>query len=264
MSNHDFLETFVKRIFVILLSLFVLTSIVGEASPLRSLHRRQKDQIPVPDADIREFKLWVKYASAAYCDVTDWKCGKACSGETAETRLIKFFTKTGPRDNNGYVAINDKEKAIIVSYRGTANVQGFINDIQFNQISFDNPKFKNAKVHFGFLATYNDTRKEITKLIKDLVKENPDYKVISTGHSLGGSLAVFQTLDLIGTPGLNPSNLLTYTYGEPRTGNKDFADFVKNTGYKFFRVVNENDIIPHLPPQDFKYDHYGPEFWVDP
>ncbi|CAB5192514.1 alpha/beta-hydrolase [Rhizophagus irregularis] len=234
---------------------------VSEASPIR---RNNNTQTPVTDDDIREFKLWVKFASAAYCNVTDWNCGKACLGETAGTRLIKFFSNTVPRDNNGYVAINDKEKSIIVGYRGTADVKSFVSDTEFFQTPFVNSKFKDAKVHSGFFATYNDTREEITKLLKDLIKKNPDYKVISTGHSLGGSLAVFQTLDLIDTPELNPSNLITYTYGEPRTGNQDFAKFVQSTGFKFFRIVNRNDIIPHLPPQSFKYNQYGPEFWVDP
>lgn len=41
--------------------------------------------------------------SAAYCDVTDWKCGAACNTEeTKGTRLIKFFQNSVPRDNNAY------------------------------------------------------------------------------------------------------------------------------------------------------------------
>lgn len=77
-------------------------------------------------------------------------------------------------------------------------------------------------------------------------------------------MAVFQTLDLIGTPGLNPSNLFTYTYGQPRTGNNEFAQFIMNSGHKFFRIVNKNDIIPHLPFRSFSYRQYGPEIWIDP
>lgn len=77
-------------------------------------------------------------------------------------------------------------------------------------------------------------------------------------------MALFQTLDLIGTPGLNPSNLFTYTYGQPRTGNKEFTQFVTNSGHKFFRIVNKNDIIPHLPFRSLSYNHYGPEIWIDP
>ena len=259
MSNITPTEKFVKCIFIGLLTLLMFTATVSNASPL---YRRQNStQVPVSDADIREFKLWVKYASAAYCNVTDWKCGVACSGPTAGTRLVKFFSKS---DNNGFVAINDKEKAIVVGYRGTSDVQSFLDDTKFFQTPFENPKFKNAQVHSGFLSVYKKTSDEVTSLIKDLVKENPDYKVVSTGHSLGGSLAVFQTLDLVDTPGLNPSNLITYTYGEPRTGNKDFADLVESTGFSFFRVVNQNDLVPHIPPRSFKYEQYGPEFWIDP
>jgi len=195
--------------------------------------------------------------------VTDWKCGKACEGDTAGTQLIKFFQHSSQRDNNAYVAVNDKEKAIIVAYRGTADEQSFLQDLQVAQTPYS-PSVPNAKVHFGFFSTYNDTKKDITSLVKKLVKKHPSYKVISTGHSLGGSLAVLQTLDLIGTPGLNPSNLVTYTYGEPRTGNREFAQFIINSGHKFFRIVNKNDLVPHLPPRSLGYIHYGPEYWINP
>ncbi|RIA88220.1 Alpha/Beta hydrolase protein [Glomus cerebriforme] len=256
MTLYTLFSSIVKSFALVLLVFAITTIYTTDASPI---NRRQN---PAPEADIREFKLWAQFASAAYCDVTDWKCGDACEGDTDGTRLIKFFQHSSPRDNNGYVAINDKEKAIIVAYRGTADIQSFIQDFQFIQSPF--PPALNAKVHSGFFATYNDTKKEITSLVEKLVKENPTYKVISTGHSLGGSLAVFQTLDLIGTPGLNPSNLFTYTYGEPRIGNKDFAQFVMNSGHKFFRVVNKDDLVPHLPPRELDYIHYGPEFWINP
>ncbi|CAJ0905313.1 11468_t:CDS:10 [Entrophospora sp. SA101] len=170
---------------------------------------------------------------------------------------INYYNRLGLNFRDPF-AINDKEKAIVVAFRGTANVKSFLNDLEFLQVPFFD-KSNNAKVHSGFLATYNDTRTEITNLVKKLVAENPDYKVVTTGHSLGGSLAVFQTLDLIGVPGLNPSNLLTYTYGEPRTGDKNFAALVEKTGFSFFRVVNKADLVPHVPPQAFKYQHHDPE-----
>jgi len=219
-------------------------------------------QIVISDLDVEDLTFWSKYANAAYCDVTDWKCGAACdTKETKNTRLIKFF-RNNPRGNNAYVAINDQEKAIIVSYRGTSDVQSFFQNFEFIQSPFfDN---NNAKVHSGFLKTYKSTRDEITKLIKKLVSENPTYKVVVTGHSLGGALGVFQTLDLVGTPGLNSSNLFTYTYGEPRAGNQEFAKLVEKTGLKFSRVINKADIVPHLPPIKFNYEHYGPQFWIRP
>ncbi|CAJ0834665.1 17747_t:CDS:2, partial [Entrophospora sp. SA101] len=64
--------------------------------------------------------------------------------ETKDTRLIKFFQNSVPRDNNAYVAINDKEKAIVVAFRGTANVKSFLNDLEFLQVPFFD-KSNNAK-----------------------------------------------------------------------------------------------------------------------
>ncbi|GBB86583.1 hypothetical protein RclHR1_00130024 [Rhizophagus clarus] len=257
MATLYFTFSSIGKYLVLALLAITIMIITSDASPI---NRRQE---PSSASDVREFKLWAKFASAAYCDVTDWNCGVACEGDTAGTRLIKFFRHSAKRDNNVYVAINDKEKAIIVAYRGTSDEQSFLQDLEVVLTPYS-PSVPKAEVHFGFFSTYNDTKQEVTTLVKQLAKKHPTYKVISTGHSLGGSLAVLQTLDLIGTPGLNPSNLFTYTYGEPRTGNKEFAQFIMNSGHKFFRIVNKNDIIPHLPFRSLNYLQYGPEFWIDP
>ncbi|CAG8489395.1 9672_t:CDS:10 [Funneliformis caledonium] len=219
---------------------------------------RHHDPAPATEAVIREFKLWVQYANAAYYDVKGWECD-VCKGDTDGTRLIEIFPFSSQR-NNGYVAINDEKKAIIVAYSGTTDDPSLLLDYKIVQVPYS-PSVPNAMVHSGFMIFYHATKEGITSLTKNLVKEYPSYKVITTGHSLGGVLATFQTLDLIGTPGLNPSNLFTYTYGEPRSGNKEFAQFIMNSGYKFFRLVDKGDIIPHLPPN---YTHYGPEFWINP
>ncbi|CAJ0632577.1 6356_t:CDS:2 [Entrophospora sp. SA101] len=88
-------------------------------------------QLPVSDNDVAEFRLWTKFANV-------------------------------PRDNNAYgnyyndlnlylwaklkfVAINDKEKAIVVAFRGTANVKSFLNDLEFLQVPFFD-KSNNAKI----------------------------------------------------------------------------------------------------------------------
>ncbi|CAG8567938.1 8311_t:CDS:2 [Funneliformis mosseae] len=222
---------------------------------------RHHDPAPATEAVIREFKLWIQYANAAYYDVKGWECD-VCKGDTDGTRLIEIFPFSSQR-NNGYVAINDEKKAIIVAYSGTTDDPSLLLDYKIVQVPYS-PSVPNAMVHSGFMIFYHATKEGITSLTKNLVKEYPSYKVITTGHSLGGVLATFQTLDLIGTPGLNPSNLFTYTYGEPRSGNKEFAQFIMNSGYKFFRLVDKGDIIPHLPPNYTHYTHYGPEFWMNP
>ncbi|CAG8513753.1 7018_t:CDS:2 [Paraglomus occultum] len=252
----------IKLIFLLGFISVVFNQFVVNASPVAYRRDNSTSQEPVSTDLVNNFKLWVQFASAAYCNVTNWDCGKACRGDTTGTRLIKFFSKSKPNDNNGYVAVNDQFKSIIVAYRGTADIQSFIEDIKFLETPF--PGVPGAKVHAGFLAVYNDTREEITQIVKDQVAQNPGYNVISVGHSLGGSLALFQTLDLLDTPGLSPDKLMTFTFGQPRTGNDAFAQYVESLPVKIYRLVNKNDIIPHLPPESFEYAHTAPEFWIDP
>ena len=158
--------------------------------------------------------------------------------------------------------MNDKEKAIIVAYRGCDDNVTSERISHIDQVPFS-PSAPNALVSEGFFSIYHDTSNEITSLVGNLVKENPSYKVVATGHSLGGSLSTFQALDLINTPGLNSSNLFTYTFGEPRNGNAKFAQFIMNTGFKFSRLVDREDLIPYLPPPFFDYFQYGPEYWIN-
>ncbi|KAG9302925.1 hypothetical protein G9A89_022342 [Geosiphon pyriformis] len=262
-------QLFTIGLIVIVGSRQLLTDHAVNASPffssesLKGLEKLRSpslaSSIPVSSKDETQFKLWVKYASAVYCNVESWKCGSACRGETANTTLLKSFEETV---NKAYVALNDREKAIVVAFRGTANVEGFVRDTKF--LFTDFPGVSGAKVHSGFLNTFVGTREKITNFIKETVPKYPGYKVVLTGHSLGGSMAVFQLLDLIGTPGLTPKNLFTYTYGEPRMGNDVFAKYVDKQGYKIFRIVNKNDIVPHVPPKEFQYFHHSPEIWVSP
>ena len=49
-----------------------------------------------------------------------------------------------------------------------------------------------------------------------------------------------------------------YTFGQPRTGNRDFA---RNFNFEFkpytFRFVNNNDIVTRVPPRALGYRHLG-------
>jgi hypothetical protein len=114
----------------------VLSHFVVDASPAAYRRNNDTSQVPVPTELIDEFKLWVQFASASYCNVTGWNCGIACKGDTTGTRLIKFFSNSIPNGNNGYVAINDKHKAIIVAYRGTADFKSFATDLRLTKQLF--------------------------------------------------------------------------------------------------------------------------------
>ncbi len=83
-----------------------------------------------------------------------------------------------------------------------------------------------------------------------------------TGHSLGGALATFAGLDIKTTLGVT-TTMNMYTFGSPRCGNMAFTDYVfslfSTQGYQ--RLTHHNDVVPHLPPLDFSFNHAGNEVW---
>ena len=75
-----------------------------------------------------------------------------------------------------------------------------------------------------------------------------------TGHSLGGALAAFASIDIHKNIGVVNQ---VYTYGQPRIGNSNMAKFMATAIPNTYRVIDYADIVPHLPPNSFNFLHYG-------
>ncbi|KAH7712424.1 Protein Y51H4A.5 [Aphelenchoides avenae] len=61
--------------------------------------------------------------------------------------------------------------------------------------------------------------------IQKLMRENPDYEIWVTGHSLGGALATLTARHVSGAVGGWPNERVKLvTFGQPRTGTKGSAD----------------------------------------
>ena len=78
---------------------------------------------------------------------------------------------------------------------------------------------------------------------------------VRTGHSLGGALAVLLAATLLESS--VPVKGL-YTFGAPRVGKSDFAARLNEelTDAAHWRIVNRNDLVPHVPAQMF-FSHAG-------
>jgi predicted lipase len=84
--------------------------------------------------------------------------------------------------------------------------------------------------------------------------------VVVTGHSLGASLAVLAALNMtVERPDL-PVPFM-YDYGQPRVGNAAFVDMLHSSGIQMFRIINQHDIVPHIPPEAAGYKHMPTEVW---
>jgi hypothetical protein len=90
-------------------------------------------------------------------------------------------------------------------------------------------------------------------------KQYPDYKVIATGHSLGGALASLAA----GVLRSQGTTVDLYTYGAPKIGLEGISEYLTNTTYgATFRVTHKNDPIPKLPPALLGFRHISPEYYV--
>ncbi len=115
-----------------------------------------------------------------------------------------------------------------------------------------------GQLHKGFLDAYLTLRTQIIAALNVQLAAYPSYSVVATGHSLGGALATLFVSDIVDRV-VNASSLTAYTYGQPRVGDKTFADDFDQRFGNFWRVINYADRVPHDP--SIGYQHVAGEVW---
>nr|AOA52203.1 lipase [Mucor endophyticus] len=219
--------------------------------------------INASSAQIKDFKFHAALSASGYCrgvvPLGSWSC-EQCLKYIPDGKLIVTFT-TLLSDSNGYVLRSDAQKTIHLVFRGTNSIRNAVTDLTFGLTNY--PPVKGAKVHTGFLASYNEVVGKFFPSIQAQLTAYPNYKVVVSGHSFGGAQALLAGMDLYQREKrLSSKNLSIYTVGCPRVGNPAFAYYVDSTGIPFSRSVNKRDVVPHLPPQSFGFLHPGVEAWT--
>ena len=112
-------------------------------------------------------------------------------------------------------------------------------------------------VHHGFKQSADNVWPELSAKAKKFGKKRT---VWCTGHSLGAAMATLVAYKLQRSEDLpNPQAL--FTYGSPRTGNKEYIKAMEASGLLHFRFVNNADIVTHVPP--FPYRHFGGMYYMN-
>ncbi|XP_022135582.1 uncharacterized protein LOC111007494 [Momordica charantia] len=168
----------------------------------------------------------------------------------------------------------------VVAFRGTNSIDNIMVDLNFSWCNFDQ---RIGNIHSGFMEALGLQKGPIgwpTELptpdhdfayyylrqqLRDIAKSNDKARFVFTGHSLGGALAILFVTILSYH---NESDVLNklqavYTFGQPRVGNSQFAQFMEKTlqqyAFKYYRYVYSMDLAPRIPFDIFDqwYEHFG-------
>jgi len=135
-----------------------------------------------------------------------------------------------------FLASNDTIQQQILSVRGTSNIENAMVDVAFQLLP---NKHTGIKLHQGFAQSAD--------FIYDKVKAqlNKDYRINTTGHSLGGAAALILAMYL-DSGGYDVGKVITF--GQPKVTNMSGSR--KYSHLDVTRVVTPKDMVPLVPPLD--------------
>jgi triacylglycerol lipase len=137
----------------------------------------------------------------------------------------------------------------IIALRGTQTEAEMALGTNFVQVAFGS---RSSRVHGGFYLIYQGL---IGQLRQAAEQFNPDLPCYITGYSLGGAVAVLAAATL--AEGQLKSQLQVYTYAMPRVGNPAFAERYNRLVPQTYRIVNQADLVPTLPPNQIQGSTYA-------
>uniref|UniRef100_A0A7E4WA12 Lipase_3 domain-containing protein n=1 Tax=Panagrellus redivivus TaxID=6233 RepID=A0A7E4WA12_PANRE len=165
---------------------------------------------------------------------------------------------------SGYVAVSHSDKAVVVAFRGTegftqliseGGLTAFVKKVDFAIGGQVGEYFFN-----GYDILWQGGLKDSFLKAKNA---NPTYKIWVTGHSLGAAFATLAASVIVHVGYAPVNNVVLYTFGQPRVGDADFAAAHDKLGLDCYRVTHKQDIVPHVPPEIFKYKHHKSEVWYN-
>ncbi|WP_346837562.1 lipase family protein [Microbulbifer sp. SAOS-129_SWC] len=189
----------------------------------------------------------------------NWYAARAAAAYQSEADIRKSYPDTALVSTSGgevqyFLERETNPKRQVIVIRGTDNLRNAGEDADY--VESENPRL-GIYVHRGF----DQTAIQIYRaLLPQLDKRLP---VLLTGHSLGAAISTLLMMYLHEDGfTLGPS----INFGQPKVTNK--AGAAKYHFLPLLRVVDENDLVPLVPPDDLidaihgGYAHFGPELML--
>ena len=161
---------------------------------------------------------------------------------------VEFF------DRDGAQAYRlDSQTDVVIACRGTEPHE--TNDLRADIDAAKVVAETVGHVHRGFKSEVD----QLWPMIEKSLKANQTKKVWFCGHSLGGAMATISAgrCFISDIPSM-PEAL--FTYGSPRVGTKRYINYCR---IQHIRWVNNNDIVPRLPPAFVGFRHAGREMYLN-
>ena len=182
----------------------------------------------------KNFSHWL---NAAYIAEATYQS----TADLAEVLSKQGYKITLQQQIEGYsvafvLATNDATRQHILAIRGTSNVENVVVDAAFVLVP---DKLSGIDIHQGFLLSARD----IYQQIKDTI--NPQYKINTIGHSLGGAAALILAM-MLDAQGYDVAEVITF--GQPKVTNISGSRKFKHLDIK--RLVTPKDMVPLVPPAD--------------
>jgi len=200
-------------------------------------------------------QLYLSYS--AYCPASklqNWDCyfcGNVPNFQVVSTiynSSTNIFAYIGYSGNVGHVV-----------FRGTQlfSLIDWIEDLNFADTTVYN-WVPGGLVHSGFFNTWNSIKSQVVAGFQTLVNQHKPTEIYFSGHSLGAALSIFAALEVGATQTIPIS---VYNFGEPRVGNQIFASYFNTRVGNIWRVVNQDDCVPHLPSMGMGFYHASREVY---
>ncbi len=173
------------------------------------------------------------------------ECGKA-AGRLGFSQG-RFFERDG---SQAYWLHNEHDS--VIACRGTEPTEW--NDIKADLHALFALAETVGHVHRGFKQEVDDLWPMIENAISEDARD-----LWFTGHSLGGAMACICAGRCLLSHIPNEPEAI-YSYGAPRIGNKRYVNYTK---IPYIRWVNNNDLVPTMPPGWLGYRHFGDEYYIN-
>jgi len=194
----------------------------------------------------------------------------AALSQTQESVLAHFRDEKSTQGVVYGIAVNHVKKRITIIFRGSVTQQDFLTDARSSQKKIDNPlaaefipsdekTISDIQIHSGFHSYLfrkdKDGKVRLVHIfddVKQLLQENPGYRIYCTGHSLGGACATLCGYYAAADNELVQNGpVVVISIASPQVGNHAFVDsfhqLEKLNRVQHLRIGNREDMITHLP-----------------